>query len=302
MSVNKAASIRARLKTVADKERRPFDFILMLYFIERLLYRLSISRYQDAFVLKGGLLLYSILNEKARPTKDVDLLARALPSDMERLKQIFIEIASIHADDAVAFDIDSISVERIKEDADYEGVRIKLIVRMQNIRTSLQFDIGFGDIVVPKPQMMEYPTLLDMERPLIKAYSMESVIAEKFETMLFLAEANSRMKDFYDIYNLSENFPFDGPVLYEAILQTLRRRGTVLSEAPVAFTEAFAENKDKQIQWQAFKRRTQIKQELEFAETVGSIKRFLLPIYECVLHEDPFIGQWSLATRQWSYP
>ena len=299
MSVNNAASIRARLKNVADKEQRPFNFILMLYFIERLLYRLSISRYQDMFVLKGGLLLYSILNEKARPTKDVDLLARALPSDLEYLKQIFIEIASITADDAVTFDVDSIAVERIKEDADYEGVRIKLIARMQNIRTPLQFDIGFGDVVVPKPQMMEYPTLLDMERPRIKAYSKESVIAEKFEAMLFLAETNSRMKDFYDIYNLSVNFPFDGPVLHEAILQTLRRRGTVLSEAPVVFTDAFAAHADKQVQWQAFKRRTQIGSDLSFAETVDHVKAFLQPVYECIFQTDKFVGQWCFETKLW---
>jgi len=213
MSTNKAASIRARLKNIADKEHKQFDFILMLYFIERLLYRLSISRYSDMFILKGGLLLYTILDEKARPTKDIDMLARELASNLDALKEVFTEIASISIDDEVIYDTNSITTERIKEDADYEGVRIKLTAHMQNMRKILQFDIGFGDVIVPKPQSMEYPTLLDMDRPVLKAYSKESIISEKFEAMLYLAEANSRMKDFYDIYNLCNNFEFDGRIL-----------------------------------------------------------------------------------------
>jgi len=213
MSTNKAASIRARLKNIADKEHKQFDFILMLYFIERLLYRLSISRYSDMFILKGGLLLYTILDEKARPTKDIDMLARELASNLDALKEVFTEIASISIDDEVIYDTNSITTERIKEDADYEGVRIKLTAHMQNMRKILQFDIGFGDVIVPKPQSMEYPTLLDMDRPVLKAYSKESIISEKLEAMLYLAEANSRMKDFYDIYNLCNNFEFDGRIL-----------------------------------------------------------------------------------------
>jgi len=213
MSTNKAASIRARLKNIADKEHKQFDFILMLYFIERLLYRLSISRYSDMFILKGGLLLYTILDEKARPTKDIDMLARELASNLDALKEVFTEIASISIDDEVIYDTNSITTERIKEDADYEGVRIKLTAHMQNMRKVLQFDIGFGDVIVPKPQSMEYPTLLDMDRPVLKAYSKESIISEKFEAMLYLAEANSRMKNFYDIYNLCNNFEFDGRIL-----------------------------------------------------------------------------------------
>jgi len=152
MSKNNAVSIRVRLKNIADKEHKPFDFILMLYFVERLLFRLSISRYSEQFVLKGGLLLYLIMDEKARATKDIDLLAKETSADLDSLRGIFADISAIPFDDAVTYGSDSITAEKIKEEADYEGVRIKITAHLGNIRKSLQFDIGFGDVVVPKPE------------------------------------------------------------------------------------------------------------------------------------------------------
>jgi len=301
MSSNNAASIRARLKNIADKERKPFDFILMLYLVERLLFRLSISRYSEQFVLKGGLLLYLIMNEKARATKDIDLLAKEIiVGNLDSLKEIFAEISAIPSDDAAIYDPDSITAERIKEDADYEGVRIKLVAHLGNMRKSLQFDIGFGDVVVPKPETLEYPTLLDMDTPVIMAYSKESVIAEKFEAMLYLAELNSRMKDFYDIYSLSSSFDFDGRVLYEAIQQTITRRGTHTPKDPTVFDKAFANNKDKASQWGAFKRRTSVGGDLEFSEIADIIGVFLKPIYECIIAEKEFIGHWEKDARRWA--
>jgi len=169
MNKNNAASIRSRLKNIADYERKPFDFILMLYFAERLLFRMSISRYSEKFVLKGGLLLYLIMNEKARATKDIDLLAREISGNPDTLRNIFTDISVIPFDDAVVYDPNSITAERIKEDAEYEGVRIKINARLGNIQKSLQFDIGFGDVILPKPETLEYPTLLDMDSPIIKS-------------------------------------------------------------------------------------------------------------------------------------
>jgi len=300
MSNNNAASIRARLKNIADKEHKPFDFILMLYLVERLLFRLSISSYSEQFVLKGGLLLYLIMNEKARTTKDIDLLAKEVMSNLDSLKEIFADISAIPSDDAAVYDPESITAERIKEDADYEGVRIKLVAHLGNMRKSLQFDIGFGDVVVPKPETLEYPTLLDMDTPIIMAYSKESVIAEKFEAMLYLAELNSRMKDFYDIYSLSSSFDFDGRVLYEAIHQTITRRGTQTPKDPTVFDKTFANNKDKATQWSAFKRRTSVGGDLEFAEIADMIVIFLEPIYECIVAEKEFIGQWKKDVQMWS--
>jgi predicted nucleotidyltransferase component of viral defense system len=300
MSQNSVASIRARLKNIADKEQKPFDFILMLYFIERLLYRLSISRYNNQFVLKGGLLLYTIMNEQARATKDIDLLARQMTSNLDELKSIFTEIAGIESNDGVIYNTENITSERIKEDADYEGVRIKLAACLGNARKILQFDIGFGDVVVPKPLIMEYPTLLDMDKPIIQAYTKESVISEKFEAMLYLAEANSRMKDFYDIYSLCINYDFDGRVLYEAIMQTLIRRATPLSKTPAVFTNDFIQNKDKHIQWNAFRRRANVAEGIEFNEIVETIFEFLNPIFESVVAEREFFGNWNRNDRKWN--
>ncbi|MCL2199283.1 MAG: nucleotidyl transferase AbiEii/AbiGii toxin family protein [Defluviitaleaceae bacterium] len=302
MNKNNVASIRARLKNIADKERKPFDFILMLYFVERLLFRLSISRYSEQFVLKGGLLLYLIMNEKARVTKDIDLLAKETTGDLDMLRDIFVDVSAISFDDAVAYDPDSITTERIKEDADYEGARVKIIGHLGNIRKPLQFDIGFGDVVIPKPETLEYPTLLDMDKPMIKAYSKESVIAEKFEAMLYLAELNSRMKDFYDIYSLCISFDFDGRVLYEAILQTISRRGTHTPQKPIVFDKDFANSKDKATQWAAFKRRTSVGDGLEFPKVVGTIGMFLKPVYEGIVNEKEFFGHWENDVLRWSVP
>jgi len=299
MKSNNAASIKTRLKNIADSERKPFDFILMLYLVERLLFRLSISRYNEKFVLKGGLLLYLIMNEKARATKDIDLLAKDIGSNLDALRDIFADISVISSDDAVVYDSGSITVERIKEDTKYEGIRIKIIARLGTMRKSLQFDIGFGDIVVPKPEALVYPTLLEMESPIIKAYSKESVIAEKFEAMLFLAELNSRMKDFYDIYSLCTSFDFDGKVLYEAILQTIMQRGTNTPVEPTVFDKSFVSSKDKATQWRAFKRRTSVGGDLEFSEVANKIGVFLLPIYKNIILEKEFIGRWEKDTGKW---
>jgi predicted nucleotidyltransferase component of viral defense system len=297
--MSNTASIKARLKNIADKECKQFDFILMLYFIERLLFRLSISRYSDHFILKGGLLLYLIMNEKSRVTKDIDLLAKEFAGNMTALRDIFAEVSAIPSDDAVTYDTNSITAEGIKEDADYEGVRIKITAHLDNMRKTLQFDIGFGDVVVPKPEALEYPTLLDMDKPVIKAYSKESVIAEKFEAMLYLAELNSRMKDFYDIYSLCISFNFDGRILYEAILQTIMRRGTHTPKKPTVFSNDFAISKDKAIQWGAFKRRTSVGDNLEFSEAVEMIGIFLKPLYECIVNEKEFFGHWSKDACKW---
>ena len=299
MSGNNAASIKARLKNIANKERKQFDFILMLYFVERLLFRLSISNYRDQFVLKGGLLLYLIMNEKARATKDIDLLAKETASNLDLLRDIFADIAIAPSDDAVTYDTDNITAERIKEDADYEGVRIKIVARLGTMRKSLQFDIGFGDVVVPQPETLEYPTLLEMDKPVIKAYSKESVIAEKFEAMLYLAELNSRMKDFYDIYSLCTSFDFEGRILYEAILQTISRRNTHTPKEPTIFNKDFANSKGKATQWGAFKRRTSISDNVEFPEIVRIIGIFIEPVYECIINDKEFFGHWKKDARAW---
>jgi len=293
------ASVKAKLRRLAAAENKPFDYLMMHYFVERVLYRLSVSEYACNFILKGGLLLYTILENDARATRDVDFLARRLNNAPEELANVFRDICAIEADDAIRFDLAAIAAERIKEGADYEGVRVKVTGYLDKSRHVLQFDVGFGDVIVPKPVTMEYPSLLDMERPKIQAYSRESVIAEKFEAMIALADANSRMKDFYDVYMLSRMFDFEGLVLYEAIRQTMERRATPLSTAPAVFTEGFANAKDKQTVWQAFQKRIRVAEDVSLPEVLERIYAFLHPVYTAVLSENEWMKRWDSAGAYW---
>jgi predicted nucleotidyltransferase component of viral defense system len=294
-----AHSVKAKLKKVADTECKDFNYILMHYFIERLLYRLSVSPYVGNFVLKGGLLLYTVLEQRARATRDIDLLAYHLQNLPDEMVRIFREIAVIPCDDAVSFDAEAITVERIKEDADYQGIRIKLTGFLDRSRHILQFDIGFGDVIVPKPVDMTYPSLLDMEPPHLKAYTLESVIAEKFQAGVYLAEANSRMKDFYDIYELCSAFDFEGSILYEAIAQTFERRNTEMPEVPTIFKETFPLLSDKQTQWKAFQRRLGVTLDKNFPAVMAAIRGFLLPVYIALCRKEPFSGHWDRVAQAW---
>ena len=292
-------SVKARLRQLSKSESKPFDYLMMHYFVERLLYRLSVSDYADNFILKGGLLLYTILENDARATRDVDFLARRLNNAPVELISVFRDICAIEADDAVRFDLASIIAERIKEGAEYEGVRVKVTGYLDKSRHVMQFDVGFGDVVVPMPITIDYPSLLDMERPRIQAYSQESVIAEKFEAMIALAEVNSRMKDFYDVYMLSRLFGFDGTVLIEAVRQTLEHRMTPLSAAPSVFSEAFANIPDKQVQWQAFQRRIRVAENISLPEVLERIRTFLQPVYLAILSKSEWKKRWNHVDAQW---
>ena len=292
-------SIKAKLKNIAVKEGKQFDYLLTLYLIERLLYRISISEYADKFVLKGGVLLYIVLEEKARATKDIDMLARQLNNSLENVEAIFKSVCEIKEDDAIEFDLNTLTVEKIKEDADYEGVRVKVTAFLDRTKKVLQMDIGFGDVIVPCATEIEYPSLLEMKKPLLKAYSMESVIAEKFEAMIYLAEANSRMKDFYDICILSQKYNFQGKVLKEAIQTTFKHRKTPLQSIPTLFTSEFRESKEKKQQWNAFKKRISSKEELEFFEVIDKLVKFLKPIYDSIIENKEFSLTWNLVEGRW---
>lgn len=290
--MNNAASIKARLRNVAMKEQKPYEYILTHYMIERLLYRLSVSQYVDSFILKGGLLLHVLFADKARATRDIDFLARYVSNAPDTLKQIFSDICVIEADDAVTFDPSSITTEAITEDADYQGVRVKLVGYIERSRSTLQFDIGFGDTIVPHPEQMVYPSLLEMDETNLWVYSKESVIAEKFQAMIHLAQANSRMKDFYDLYMMATSYSFEGVILEEAVSQTLTRRATSLPIEPVIFTASFAQMKDKQTQWIGFCKRIHCI-DLSFQTTLSVISHFLMPVYQSILSEHDFLLHWN---------
>lgn len=194
------------------------------------------------------------------------------------------------------------TTERITEDADYEGVRVKVTAFLGRMKKSLQFDIGFGDVVVPKPQLIDYPVLLDMDALQIRAYSKESVIAEKFEAMITLSVMNSRMKDFYDIYTLLTTNDFEGRILYEAVFETFQRRGTALEKEHPLFYEQFANDLGRTKQWQTFLRRLGIEEQITFQDVMAALSAFLKPVYQSILTKGDYMGHWCCTTVKWMNP
>lgn len=201
--------------------------------------------------------------------------------------------------DGVVFQLHEMTTERIKEDADYEGVRIKVTALLGRIRKSLQFDIGFGDVVIPRPQLIEYPVLLNMASPQLQAYSKESIISEKFEAMITLSVMNSRMKDFYDIYTLLTTNDFEGHVLYGAVLETFHRRGTIVEKVHPLFQAEFAVDDSRTKQWIAFIRRLAMAEQLSFRDVMTGVVQFLEPVYQSILNDQEYIGQWKCDERRW---
>lgn len=294
-----AASVRGRLANIAVKERRTFDSVLLLYMQERLLYRLSISEFSSKFILKGGLLMFMLTEYKGRPTKDIDLLAQQISNDKDDIKKVFLNICSInYEDDGLVFNGDDIEVEDIKEAADYHGVRVKTTCLLGNAKKMVQLDIGFGDIVIPKPCEMECPVLLDLDSPVIKVYSLESIISEKFQAMIALSVANSRMKDFYDIYTLLSTNNFDGRKLQEAVFETLQRRHTILEKENVIFTEVFIQDESRNRLWESFLRKINVAK-FQFSEAMKYIEEFLKPIYDSIVNEEEFFMQWDYEKKSW---
>lgn len=206
---NISASVLARLKNIANKEHLDFNFLLVRFIQERFLARLASSGYINKFVLKGGFLLLAYNIEKARPTKDIDFLGVDVSRDRYDLEHLIKEIVSIDLNDGVRFLNNSIKSEIIKEDADYEGIRIKITAGIGTARNTIQIDFGFGDIVSPHPLQMDFPTLLNKECVKVLAYSKEAIVAEKFEAIAKLTFFNTRMKDFYDVAFLASEFDFD---------------------------------------------------------------------------------------------
>lgn len=295
-----AASIRQKLYNRAKETNRPFHEVLQYFCMERFLYRLSRSAYRDRFIVKGALMLSTWLAVESRPTMDIDFLGR-IGNSVEGIEGVIREICGQEAEpDGVVFDISTIKGERIKEDADYEGVRTRFAAYLGHARVVIQIDIGFGDIIVPGPVEMEYPVILNLPKPHLKGYTRESAIAEKFQAMVALGIVNSRMKDFFDVWLLSRQFDFDGGTLSEAIRETFEHRGTAIQDEPVALTETFSMNSGKQTQWRAFIRKGRfgnVPHDLD--EVVSGIASFLLPIVGALSTGGTFDKKWK-APGPWT--
>lgn len=249
---NIGASVRARLLNLSKANGQSFDLVLTRFALERLLFRLSQSPHVDRFVLKGAMLMMSWFDDPHRGTRDLDLLGFGDRSEAAMLAT-FRDILAQDAEDGVVFDPDTLRVDRIRDKLDYGGLRLRAIASVGGARINLTIDIGFGDALEPGAEVVDYPVMLDLPKPRLRAYARETVIAEKFQAMVALGRANSRMKDFYDIWILSRSFAFDDDRLARAIAATFARRGTVIpAEPPDALTPAFAADEQKQQQWRAF--------------------------------------------------
>lgn len=249
---NMAASVRARLLNRAREAKQPFDILLIRYVLERLLYRLSQTSHADRFVLKGAMLLTTWLPHTQRGTRDLDLLGLGDSSE-GRILGIFRQVMAIDAGDGVSFDLDALHIDQIREQLKYGGVRLRTTATVDGARVAVVIDIGFGDSVEPGLELIDYPVLLDFPAPALRAYARETVIAEKFQAMVALGRANTRMKDFYDIWILSKSHVFDPDRLARAIAATFARRETAIpTDLPDALSQAFAGDDAKQRQWQAF--------------------------------------------------
>ena len=271
-------SIRERLRNLSRKEKKDFTLMSRLYMQEGALRRIGQSKYTDCFCLKGGLLLYAISGFTSRPTKDIDLLGMNTPRDADQLRSRFSEIFAIPLQDGLLFDTGSMSFQEITEGAEYHGQRLTVSCRLDTIQTNLKLDIGFGDKVFPGPIQMEYPLLLDSETFRISAYSLESVIAEKFEAMIVLDIRNSRMRDFYDIYDILINQQIDMNSLKEAIRQTFAERETVLPQKPAIFQENYSTDDNNLKLWRAFLNRTKV-DHIDFSIIMNKLQECLLPMY-----------------------
>ena len=259
MSRNLAASVRARLKQRADATRQDFNLTLTRYGLERLLYRLSVSPHAANYLLKGALLFSLWYDQPHRPTRDADLLGFG-PDDVDTAVSAFREICQIEVDDGIAFDAASVRGSVIRKEAGYGGVRIDLLAKLDGARLALQVDIGFGDAVTPAPEPVSYPVLLeDLPAPQLRAYPKYTVVAEKFHAVCLLGMANTRMKDYFDLWVLLTEGALEAAELRRAVDATFaRRRLLVPSTVPSGLSDAFALDPAKQGQWAAFLQRNRL--------------------------------------------
>lgn len=273
---NIGASVRARLLTLSKERNQPFDLLLTRYVLERLLYRLGSTKHGERFVLKGAMLLATWVDNQFRPTRDVDLLGMG-DSDPDNLLAIFKEVCAIAAKDGVTFDPQTFIVDRIRDENQYGGVRIKGNATVDNARVRVVVDIAFGDATEPGLQDTELPVLLDFPAPHLRSYPRETVVAEKFQAVVDLGLANTRLKDFYDIWVLARAYKFEGDALPRAIKATFARRKTEIPAVrPEGLTKVFTEDAAKKGQWAAFIKQVAVDPG-SLTEVADTLAEFLMP-------------------------
>jgi hypothetical protein len=288
---NAPASVHQRLLNIARKTARPFDEVLQYFTMERFLYRLSQTEHANSFVLKGALLFRIWDTPDSRATRDIDFLAY-VDNSPDNLAAIIRDVCAVDSvGDGLVFDPETVEARRIKEGADYEGVRIRFRGQLGNAQIHMQVDVGFGDIVHPDAVLADYPALLDLPAPSLRIYPPETVVAEKAEAMVHLGSLNSRMKDFYDIWRMSQQFNFGSADLCEAIRGTFAKRKTAVIEFDDLITELL-DSETFQRQWAAFLSKSKISGPETFAEVLALIGKFLSPVFSSISSNKALNQKW----------
>lgn len=297
---NLSASVLQRLKNEAKTRNQTFQEILTLFGLERFLYRLSRSAYRDLFVLKGALVMLAWPSRIPRTTRDIDFRVFT-DSDMGTVLKIIREICTVNVEpDALRFDPDSVRLETITERAEYPGMRARLVGSIEAVRVPIQIDMGFSDRINPAPNVVEFPTILEFPAPIVLAYQPETVLAEKVEAIFYYGEINSRMKDFYDLWIISNEFPIQGERLVEAMRSTFQTRGTpIQSTLSTLFNEKFVESRSEM--WAAFLAGIGEKQSAlrQFSEVLSRTERFIQPALNAILNAKNLDETWNPSEGEW---
>lgn len=288
-----AASVRQRLLDQARQRRIDFNLMLTLYGLERFLYRLGRSEYHDRFILKGAMLFPLWGMPSYRQTRDIDLLGFG-ENDIETLVRTIRAICLTDVeDDGIRFDPASVQAENIRDQMEYGGVRLRFNADLDGARIHFQVDIGFGDTITPDAVLADFPTLLDLPAPHLRVYPRETVVAEKFQAMVRLGIANSRMKDFHDLWMIGRLFNFDGPMLASAMARTFERRNTPIpSDVPLALTAEFFADGQKLRQWHGFLSRAGLSTDVKLAEVTTFIVTFIMPLAGALIQGESFDKSW----------
>ena len=294
-------SLQARIVNRAKALGIEPTLLFTRFGLERFLYRLSKSKYADSFILKGALMMLVWAGESVRATRDVDLLGFGDITSQE-LERVFREIAVIPCDpdDGVAFLPETVAATAIREADQYGGQRVRVEGRLGTVKLSLQFDVGVGDAVYPPPEWLEYPSLLDIPRPMLRTYQSETSIAEKVHAMVALGESNTRMKDYFDVATLARIRDFDGAAMARAIRETFERRNTSIVATPAGLTSRFGRDPGKQRQWESFASKNRIDASLGFEAWVVRVAVFAGPVLTAHSRGAEFAGRWPAGGPWWT--
>jgi predicted nucleotidyltransferase component of viral defense system len=295
---DRGASIIAKLKNKSKESGKPLQVHMQLFYQEEFLRRVSLSKYSDSLVLKGGLFIYTLTNFESRSTIDVDFLLRQFSNNIEDIECMVKEIIAIDTgNDFISFE--SKGFVEISPQRKYHGISFQLIGRIKNTRTPFNIDIGIGDVIIPKAEKRKIPVqLAEFTSPEISTYSLESTISEKFDAILQRLEMTSRMKDFYDIWYLANTFNFDGRTLQEAVEQTLSNRATAFEKDSLDYIASFSADKDMQLKWRQFLTHTKL-QLIDFDVVLNTIQVFIAPVWQAIVNEDECLKIWSAKDCHW---